>query len=237
MNARENALLPWAAALIAMTFAWPVLAMTAAVPDAPVAPVATAVPCLAPTTQSRSVQLANRLREAKGDIKANKFADAITALKDAEGIAGKTCYDQAVIYHMLTLCYIKTDNHQAAAKTMEAELSDGFTPIDGPLLRGIAQANYMIKNYDKTIEFGQRAINAGAADEQIRVLVGQAYFLKGDWKGALAFEETLVDSQIKAGETPKKQSLQLILATCVKLNEPVCVSHARERMATYYPDR
>jgi tetratricopeptide (TPR) repeat protein len=187
--------------------------------------------------QTNSAKLAKPLKEANDDIKAKKYADAIAKLKDAEGIAGKTPYDQHLINDMLTFSYIKTQDYASAAKTMEAEIDDGFTPqADIPQkVRGLAEINYQLKNYDKAIEFGNRAVKGGFGDEQIRTLVGQAYYLKGDWKGTLKFEDGLVDSQIKAGETPKNESLQLILSACVKLNDTACETRALEHIVTYYP--
>ena len=78
--------------------------------------------------QKNSAKLAKPLKEAQDDIKAKKYADAIAKLKDAEGTAGKTPYDQHLINDMLTFSYIKTNDYADAAKTMEAEVDDGFTP-------------------------------------------------------------------------------------------------------------
>ena len=186
---------------------------------------------------TNSAKLAKPLKEANDDIKAKKFADAIAKLKDAENIAGKTPFDQHLINDMLTFAYIKTQDFGDAAKVMEAEIDDGFTPR--PTCRersgGSQEINYQLKNYDKAIEFGTRAIKGGFGDDQIRTLVGQAYYLKGDWKGTLKFEEALADGQIKAGETPKNETLQLILSACVKLNDSGCETHALEMIVTYYP--
>src|SRR6266853_2113044 len=186
---------------------------------------------------TNSAKLAKPLKEANDDIKAKKYADAIGKLKEAEGIAGKTPYDQHLINDMLGFAYARTQNYAEAAKAWEAELDDGFTPqAEVPTrVRQLAEANYQIKNYEKAIEFGNRAIKGGFADEELRTLVGQAYYLKGDWKGTLRFEEALIDSQIKDGKTPKKESLELALSACVKLNDAPCETRALERIVTYYP--
>jgi tetratricopeptide (TPR) repeat protein len=194
-------------------------------------------PADAQAKQTNSAKLAKPLKEANDDIKAKKYADAIAKLKDAEGTAGKTAYDQHLINDMLSFAYIKTSDYADAAKVMEVEVDDGFTPAaDIPAkIRALAEINYQLKNYDKAIEFGNRAIKSGAADEQMRTIVGQSYYLKGDWKGTLKFEDPLVDNQVKAGETPKNESLQLILSSCVKLNDSACETRALERIVTYYP--
>jgi tetratricopeptide (TPR) repeat protein len=187
--------------------------------------------------QTNSAALAKPLKEAQDAIKAAKYSDAIAKLKAAEDVKGKTPYDQHLITDMLRFAYLKTNDYPEAAKVMETEIDDGFTPqADIPqMVRGLAEINYQLKNYDKAIEFGNRAIKGGFAEEQIRTLVGQAYYLKGDWKGTLKFEQDLVNSEIKAGETPKNESLQLILSACVKMNDTGCETHALEQVVRYYP--
>src|SRR4029077_12260921 len=66
-------------------------------------------------------------------------------------------------------------------------------------------------------------------------LVGQSYYLKGDYKGTLKFESDMADSEIKAGQTPKKETLDLILSSCVKLTDNACETRALEKLVTYYP--
>src|SRR6266853_52237 len=186
---------------------------------------------------TNSAKLAKPLKEANEDIKAKKYADAIGKLKEAEGIAGKTPYDQHLINDMLGFAYSRSQNYVEGARAWEAELDDGFIPQDEvpTRVRQLAEANYQIKNYDKAIEFGNRAIKGGFADEEMKTLVGQAYYLKGDWKNALRFEEGLVDEKIKNGQTPKSEALQLILSACVKLNDSACETRALEKIVTYYP--
>src|SRR5256885_6700457 len=188
-------------------------------------------------TPTNSAKRAKLLKEAHDDLKAKKYADAIAKLREAEGISGKTAYDQHLINDMLGFAYARTQNYTEAAKAWEAELDDGFTPQSEipTRVRQLAEANYQIKNYDKAIEFGNRAIKGGFADEELRTLVGQAYYLKGDWKGTLHFEGNMVDTQVKNGQTPKSESLQLILSACVKLNDSPCETGALEKVVTYYP--
>ena len=187
--------------------------------------------------QTNSAKLGKPLKEAHDDLNAKKYADAITKLREAEGIPGKTPYDQHLINDMLGFAYARIQNYAEAAKAWEAELDDGFTPqSEVPTrVRQLAEANYQIKNYDKAIEFGNRAVKGGFADEELKTLVGQAYYLKGDWKNTLRFEEGLVDEKIKNGQTPKSEALQLILSACVKLNDSACETRALEKIVTYYP--
>ena len=202
------------------------------------------VTALAPATSlaqekqpKNSTALAKPLSDANAALKAKNYPDAIAKLKAAEGVSGKTPADQYIIDEMLSFAYIKTQNYPEAAKVMEAKLDSGLTPqAEQPtLVKQLATINYQIKNYDKAIDFGNRAIKGGYADDQIKTIVGQSYYLKGDWKNTLKFEDDIVNAQIKAGQTPTNESLSLIYSACTKLQDEACQTRAVEKMVTYYP--
>ena len=187
--------------------------------------------------QRDNVELLKRLKEAHDDLEAKRYPDAISKLKAAEATQSKTPYDQHLINDMLGFAYIRTNNFPEAAKALEAELNDGFTPAnDVPTrVRALAQLNYQIKNYGKAIEYGKLALKGGDRGEEMRTLVGQAYYLNGDWTTTIEFEDELVSADIERGETPKRESLQLLRSACVKLGDNECARRALEWLNQYYP--
>ena len=204
-----------------------ILASTAALAaDEPAAP-----------KRQNTAKVGKILQAVQEDIKNKKYADAVTKLREAEGTAGKNAWDQHVINEDLGYCYARTNDIAGAVKAFEAELDDGFaTPTEQQQkIRALTVGEYQLKNYDKAIDYGQRAIKGGFADNDIKVVVGQSYYLKGDWKNTLHFEDGIVDGVIKGGGTPTTESLQLILSSCVKLEDHVCQTKALERLVTYYP--
>src|SRR5579862_9888186 len=82
---------------------------------------------LAADKPQNSAKLAKPLKEAHEDLNNKKYPEAISKLKEAEGTAGKTPYDQHLINDMLAYAYIRTNDLPDAAKAWEAELEDGFT--------------------------------------------------------------------------------------------------------------
>ena len=69
----------------------------------------------------------------------------------------------------------------------------------------------------------------------MNTLLGQSYYLKGDYKNSLKFVDGQVDKTIKAGETPKKETLLLVYSSCQKLNDDACQTRAMEHLVQYYP--
>jgi len=177
------------------------------------------------------------LKEVQEDIKAKKYAEAISKLKEADATAGKNAYDQHIINDMMGYCAAHTNDYPLAAKSWETEVEDGMlTPQEQQQkIRALAGLNYQLKNYDKAIDYGTRAIKGGFGDDETKVLVGQAYYLKGDWRGTMHFEEGIVDAVTKAGGTPTKESLELVRSSCVKLDDAACQTKYLEKLVTYYP--
>jgi len=193
----------------------------------------------APKAPQNSPKAGKVIKEAHEDLSAKppKYSEAIAKLKEADGTAGKNAYDQHVINDMLAYAYLKTNDFPEAAKAWEAEIGDGFTTEQETQqkVRGLSEVYYQLKNYDKAIDYGQRALKGGYGDDHTKTIVGQAYYLKGDWKGTLHFEEGLVDDKIKNGQTPKNESLQLVLSACIKLSDSACETRSLEKIVAYYP--
>jgi tetratricopeptide (TPR) repeat protein len=191
----------------------------------------------APKTPQNSPKAGKIIKEAHDDLNAKKFPEAIAKLKEADGTAGKTPYDEHLINDMLAYAYVKTNDYPDAAKAWEAEVEDGFTTGTDlqQKIRGLSEVHYQLKNYDKAIDYGQRALKGGFGDDHTRTIVGQAYYLKGDWKNTQKFEEEIVGGAIKSGAQPSNDSLTLLLSACVKLEDNVCTTKQLERLVTYYP--
>jgi tetratricopeptide (TPR) repeat protein len=184
-----------------------------------------------------SKALAKALQPAQESFKAHRYPDTIAKLRVAEGTPGKTPYDQHVINEMMSYSCVKTNDYACAEKTYEALLTDGFTSAAQVQsdVRALVIINNNLKAYDKAIEFGNRAIKEGFADEETRVLIGQAYYEKGDYKGTVRFEESHIDSLLKSGQVPKLDLLNITRSACARLDDSACETRQLERLVTYYP--
>jgi TolA-binding protein len=180
---------------------------------------------------------AKTLKAAQDAMHGKKYQDALAKLKEAQGISGKNSYDEHLIHEMLGYIYTKTNNFGEAAKELEFGLSSGFLkPAEqSKRVRQLITLNYQTKNYPKVIELGEKAIKGGYADDDTYTWVGQAYYLRGDYKNAGKFVDSYVDKQIKAGKKPKEQTLSLVRNACDKTGDAACTQRVLERLVTYYP--
>jgi tetratricopeptide (TPR) repeat protein len=182
-------------------------------------------------------ELAKPLKAAQEAIATKKFSEAVAKLKEADASPKKTPWDQHVINELAAYAYSRTGNGIEAEKANEALINDGFTPqAQIPArIKAVAAAAFQAKNYDKALEYGNRAIKGGFADDEIRTVVGQSYYLKGDYKSTAKFLQPIIDAEIKSGKAPKDTELQLVLSSCEKTDDTDCTTRSLERLVTYYP--
>ncbi|HEV2441239.1 MAG TPA: tetratricopeptide repeat protein [Steroidobacteraceae bacterium] len=180
------------------------------------------------------------LQAAQKDLQKNDFSGALDQLAKADAVPKRTPYEEHLIHELEGYAYVHTHQYPEAAKALEATLTDGqIDPKDIPLRTvAVAQLNYQIKNYDKAIQYGQVVIDKGYSDPQMPTLVGQAYYLKNDWKGTVRFEKSLIALDEKRGTQPANESLQLLLSACLKIDpsgDGACTNNALQELVIYYP--
>jgi tetratricopeptide (TPR) repeat protein len=177
------------------------------------------------------------LQDAKKSLDAKKYQEAITKLKEIQGISGKNAYDQFVADQMLSYAYLKTNNYAEAEKVLEPMLNSEFVPKSElpTRVKQLLTINYQLKNYDKVIQFADMASKGGYADEEIQTLVGQAYYLKGDYKRSTQVMDGIIQSITRSGKKPKEQTLILVQNACTKSGDNNCLQRTYEQLVTYYP--
>ncbi|HVW67848.1 MAG TPA: tetratricopeptide repeat protein [Steroidobacteraceae bacterium] len=188
-----------------------------------------------------SRELAKPLKAAQDAMQAKppNLEEAVAKLKEAEANPKKTPYDEHIINVMAGSAYARLNDYASAEKAFEAQVNDGFTDqADLPrIVKAVAQINYQLKDYDKAIEYGNKAIQGGYEDDDIDTLVGQSYYLKKDYANTMKFEQALVEKKIKAGAVPPEQPLKLWVSACVNLQDTACTNTALEKVVTYYPSQ
>jgi tetratricopeptide (TPR) repeat protein len=186
---------------------------------------------------SRAVAKPLKAAQDAMNAKPPKYAEALARLKEVQAISGKTPYDEHIMNEMLGYVYYRQNNYAEAAKAYEYTINSGFLePADVPnRLQALSTLYYQTKNYDKAIDYASRLVKSGNTDENVITILSQAYYLKNDFKNTLKVLEPYVDQQIKRGQKPKDDRLELLRSACVKLEDQACQERALEKLVAYYP--
>ncbi|HTV80142.1 MAG TPA: hypothetical protein VMF03_17960 [Steroidobacteraceae bacterium] len=177
------------------------------------------------------------LQEAQKDMQAQKWDDAITALDKVKNNPKKNDYDEYVMDEFYVTAYANKKMLQDAVAPLEYLIASKYTPPDD-LKKRIVQAcflYYQLKDYGKAVQYGNQAIQGGYGTDQVPLVVAQSYYLNNDFKGTAQFVGGLVDDEIKAGQSPSDDLLQLGISAAVKLNDEAGEQHWLELLVTYHP--
>jgi hypothetical protein len=184
-----------------------------------------------------SAAAAKPLKATQDALEKQDFAAALTHLKETEELPNKTEYDEFTMNQMYLFYYSHTNDMEHAEKVLEALVASPYLDKAdlAARLRTLAQLNYQAKDYDKAIQFGERANKEGNTNDDVFVLVDQAYYLKGDYKGALQSMNAHLDATVKAGQKPSENQLKLLISACLKLNDAECTTRILDQRIGYYP--
>jgi tetratricopeptide (TPR) repeat protein len=194
-------------------------------------------PAFAQGKQQPSRAAAKSLKAAEDAIHQKKYDVAAAKIKEVEALPERSPYDEYLVHEMKAFLDFHNKDYTNAEKDLEVNLTSPFAkPSENPAhVKQLAVLNLQLKDYTKAIDFGTRAVKGGFADDATYEVLEQAYYLKGDHKATLRFVNDYVDTQIKAGKTPKERSLKTIMATCIAMKDQACEQHAFERLVLYYP--
>lgn len=177
------------------------------------------------------------LQAAQKAMADKKYDEALADLDKVKANPKKNDYDEYAMNQFYYNIYVAQKKLAEAEPALEGWLNSKFLkPEDSKrLVVAAAYLNYQIQNYDKTIEFGNRAVKEGYAPPQLQQAIAQAYYLKNDFRGTDRFVRGVVDEQIKAGGMPSDEILNLGLNAASKLNDEAGESRWLELLVTYHP--
>ncbi|HUK02473.1 MAG TPA: hypothetical protein VLW26_09375 [Steroidobacteraceae bacterium] len=184
-----------------------------------------------------SKAVAKPLKAAQDSMSAKKYQEGIAKLKEVEAMSNRTPYDTHVMNELFAFGYARLNDTNAALKYLEPGLSDGFLPpaeVNSRLVM-MSKLDFQAKDYDKALDFGNRALKAGVTNEDINLIIAQSYYIKADFKNARKASESMADADVKRGASPKENILQITLNSCIKLDDADCESRTLDRLVQFYP--
>ena len=188
---------------------------------------------------SLSGQVQSHLADAQKAATKQDFAGANTALAAAKA-AAKNDYDNYMINRItIAVAYGQNDTVTAATAAQAAVESPGQPDADKFTNTKLAlQLTTMNKQYDKAMMDAKslEGMKEAATDAQVPTLIAQAYYFGGDFASAKTAAQRNVDAAIKAGKTPDRQSLELLMSSQVGLKDDAGAQQTLEEQVKYYND-
>jgi hypothetical protein len=203
-------------------------------------PVETVVPGEAPkSADAVRAEVGRPLLAAQELLKAQKLAEALARIAEADAVPNKTPHERFTIDRMRGAAAASAGDWALALRSFDAVIASGLLPAAEQLkmLPAMAGAAYRMKDYTKAAALAERYAKEGGTDPATRQLriqslyLGQAY---GD--AARELKASLRDDE-KAGRTPTEEQLQLLASCYARLNDAAGYLEVLEKLVAHHPKK
>jgi tetratricopeptide (TPR) repeat protein len=190
----------------------------------------------------KNAQISKHLKKpmsaALDAVKVQNWPEVITqvGIAQADTSKPKSVYDEFWIHKLLGSANAGQKKYPEAGAELE-QITDSPCMSDADRidnLKLITQVYYQVDNYPKVIEYGNRAIKAGAPSD-LALYVGQAYYLTQDYKSAISVMKEVVGRLEADGKPPGEQNLRIIHGSCAQIQDAACLAEQSEKLVKYYP--
>jgi tetratricopeptide (TPR) repeat protein len=198
---------------------------------------ATAQAAEEPAKPKISKQVAVPLQAAQKAMQAKQWEPALAELKKAQAIEKKTPVEDYQIDEFLGYILLQQKKYKEAAVVFERMLNSGLVPAEqaDERTKAVAQMYFQEKDYKKAIEWARKWLDKHPNQEDMMVLLGQAYYLQEDYKNAGDTMSKVVANAEKAGQSPKENYLQIVMSSHFKLDNKDGIADTLKKLVRYYP--
>lgn len=184
---------------------------------------------------SRAV--AEPLKKAQEALAAKQLDAALIEIRKAQAVEKKSSYEEYQIDDFFGYVLIQQKKFGEAAVVFERMLNSGhMAPEQVPdRTKVVAQIYFEAKEYRKAADWAKKWLDSNPPNEEMGVLLAQAYYLLEDYKGAAEAMSKVVDAIEKAGQTAKENHYQILLSSYDKVGDKPGVHSTLKRVVRYYP--
>lgn len=192
--------------------------------------------------QKVSAKVGKPLQEAIADGQAKKWDDAVAKLREAQGVDGKSAFDEFKINEILGWVYFNQKKFAEGAAAYEKTLDGGFLSGDAAdqRLKQITSGYLQAKQYPKAMDYLQRWLKTHPNDSEMSFVLAQLQSQTGQLKQSKDTVDGLISNAEKAGQRPKEDWLKLSYGVSYKLNDSSprldkATLNTVEKLLRYYP--
>ena len=168
--------------------------------------------------------------------------EAIAKLREADAVGGKTAYEQGQVNEAFCSVYLRGRSFNNAAAACEKGLSSGALSggASNERLKTLAQIYFQTQPRDlkKTVDYANRYLKAtGGRDTSMHFLIGQAYYLAGNYKASVASMNQAVKIAESSGRPVEENWLRYLLDSYTKLGDIDGVTRTTTTLVRLYPSK
>jgi tetratricopeptide (TPR) repeat protein len=195
--------------------------------------VAALAPSVAEAQQKIGPKVGVPLKAAQEAVQKKNWNGALAKIKEAQAVQPRTAYEDYKINELLWYVYLQQGRNADAARLLEQQIASGQMPAGEKVQRTktLAQLNFRAGSYGKAIQAANQYLKSVPGDQEMQLLVAQAYFQQKDYKSAAAAAGRIA----KASQRPSEDLLQLMLRSNYELKDAAGTAQALDLLLKYYP--
>ena len=172
-------------------------------------------------------------------IKAQKFAEALAKLQEADAVPSKTPYESYVLERLRAAAAAGAGDVALAEKSFGSVLASNRLPAaeQAQVYASLAAMFYRAKDYPKTAQWASRYVTAGGTNPQMREVLTQALYLSNDFAGAARELQSEFKADEAAGKVPAEDRLELLASSSLKAKDEAGYTSALEKLVAHYPKK
>jgi hypothetical protein len=181
--------------------------------------------------------VAKYLTEAKDLVAGKRWDAAWAALEKAERVPEISPYAKDKILEFKAYVLTQQHKHAEAGAVFEqlAKSESASAEQRNDQLKKASQLYMRAKQYQKSASAAEAALARQPNDPALLQLAGQARYLAGDFRGAVARTAQLVAATERRGGRPEEASLQILLDSYYKLDDRKQLAQTWELLLQHHP--
>jgi tetratricopeptide (TPR) repeat protein len=193
------------------------------------------VPVTATAAQQVGPAVGKYLKAAQDAIKKKNWNGALAAIRQAQDVSTKTAFEQYKINELLWYVYLQQGRNLDAARLLEQQIGSGQMPAGEKVQRTktLAQLYFRGDSYGKAIQFANQYLKSVPGDQEMQLLIAQAYYQQKDYKNAIVAAERMT----AGGKRPSEDVLQLMLRSSYEISDTAGTAKALDLLLKYYPSK
>ena len=182
-------------------------------------------------------ELGKPMQAAQELIKAGKFREALSKVREADSVSGKSAAENLLVERMRLAAASGAGDADTAAKAFETVGASTGGADKLRMIESIAGTYYRAKEYAKAQQWYQRYFREGGTNSANRTLMIQTQYLSGDLAGVS--KELMADIQgaERSGATPSEDRINMLMNVAIKQRDVGSETFALERLVMYYPKK
>lgn len=184
-------------------------------------------------------ELGTPLLDAQRLIGEKNYTEAAAKIAIAEAIANPTPYEVHIIARVKGAMATAAGDAKMAAEQYEIASQGPWLKQSDKIarLQGLVALYYNGKNYGKAIEWIGKYFDAGGEDQSLRMVLGQSYYLNGDYASAAKVIDVELGKILASGKVPTEIQFRLLADSRNRMKDEAGFAKTLEVLVEHYPSQ